>query len=107
MLLSMHVFIKKDFMEQEQHGFSDSTSRARGNDRLQKSAKSLLSALQFLQLMSIRQISTQKYGTGNFEPFLIKRKMRPIGGCLRNHSDQSEFVLRILKLYFCLFKRIK
>jgi len=42
----------------QQHGFSDSTPRA-GNDRLQKSAKNLLSAL---QLMSISQISTQKYG---------------------------------------------
>ena len=54
----------KDFMEQQQHGFSDSTPRA-GSDRLQKSAKSLLSAL---QLMSISQISTQKYGSGNSEP---------------------------------------
>ena len=34
----------KDFMEQQQHGFSNSTPRA-GSDRLQKSAKSLLSAL--------------------------------------------------------------
>ena len=45
-------------MVQLQHGFSDSTSRA-GSDRLQKSVKSLHSAL---QLMSISQISTQKYG---------------------------------------------
>ena len=52
-------------MEQQQHGFSDSTPRA-GSDRLQKSAKSLLSAL---QLMSISQISTQKYGSGHFDPF--------------------------------------
>ena len=52
-------------MEQQQHGFSDSTPRA-GSDRLQKSAKSLLSAL---QLMYISQISTQKYWSGNFDPF--------------------------------------
>ena len=44
-------------MEQQQHGFSDSTPRA-GSDRLQNPAKSLISALQF---MSISQISTQKY----------------------------------------------
>ena len=50
-------------MEQQQHGFSDSTPRA-GSDRLQKSA-SLLCAL---QLMSISQISTQKYGSGHSEP---------------------------------------
>ena len=36
---------KEDFMEQQQHGFSDSTSRA-GSDRLQKSSIGLLSALQ-------------------------------------------------------------
>ena len=34
-------------MEQQQHGFSDSTPRA-GSDRLQKSAKSLPSALQLM-----------------------------------------------------------
>ena len=54
----------KDFMEQQQHSFSDSTPRA-GSDRLQKSSNSLLSAL---QLMS-SQISTQKYGSGHFDPF--------------------------------------
>ena len=52
-------------MEQQQQGFSDSMPRE-GADRLQKSAKSLLGAL---QLMSIRQISTQKYGPGHFDPF--------------------------------------
>ena len=31
----------KDFMEEQQHGFSDSTPRA-GSDRLKQSAKSLL-----------------------------------------------------------------
>ena len=51
-------------MKQQQHGFSDSKPRA-GSDRLQKSAKSLLSAL---QLMSISQVSTQKYGSGQFDP---------------------------------------
>ena len=80
-------------MEQQQHGFSDPTPRA-GNER---SAKSLLSAL---QLMSIIQISTQKYGSGHFDPFGITRKIRPIGGRLRNHSDQSEHVLRISILNF-------
>ena len=55
----------KDFIEQEQHGFSDSTPRA-GSERLQKSTKSLLIAL---QLMSISQISNQKYGSGHFYPF--------------------------------------
>jgi len=87
-------------MEQQQHGFSDSMPRA-GSDKLQKSAKSLLSAL---QLISNSQISTQKYGSGHFDPFYITRKICPIGGSLRNHSDQSEHVLRILKLYFCLFQ---
>ena len=72
----------KDFMEQQQRGFSDSTPGA-GNDRLQKSAKSLLSAL---QLMFISQTSTQKYGSGHFDPFLITRKICPIGGRLRNQS---------------------
>ena len=55
-------------MEQQQHGFSDSTPRA-GSDRLQKSEKSFLSAL---QLMSISQISTQKYGSVHFDPFKSK-----------------------------------
>ena len=52
-------------MEQQQHGFSDSTPRA-GSDRLQKSAKSLLSAL---QLITNSQILTQKCGSGHFYPF--------------------------------------
>ena len=80
-------------MEQQQHGFSDSTPRA-CIDRLQKSTKRLLSAS---QLMPISQISTQKYGSGHFDPFLIAGKIRPIGRPLRNHSIQSEDVLRILK----------
>ena len=46
-------------------GFSDSTPRA-GSDRLQKSAKSLLSALQFI---SISHISTQKHRSGHFYSF--------------------------------------
>ena len=60
----MLVDMRKDFIEQQQHGFSDSTPRA-DSDRLQKSAKSLLCAL---QLMSISQISTQKYDSGHFNP---------------------------------------
>ena len=55
----------KDFMEQLRQGFSDSTPKA-GSDRLQKSAKSLLSAL---QSKSISKISTQKYGSGHFDRF--------------------------------------
>ena len=91
----------KDFMKQQQHGFSDSTPRA-GSDRLQKSAKSLLSSL---QLMSMSHIITQKYGLGQFDPFEITSKIRPIGERLRNHSDQSEHILRMLKLYFCFFQK--
>ena len=49
-------------MEQQQHDFNDLTPRV-GSDRLQKSAKSLLNAL---QLMSNSQISTQKYESGHF-----------------------------------------
>ena len=53
------------------------------SDRLQKSAKSLLGALQF---MSIRQISTQKYGLGHFDPLKTKRKNHPIERRLRNQK---------------------
>ena len=52
-------------MEQQQQGFSDSTPRA-GSDRLQKSAKSLLSAL---QLVPNSKINPQKYWSGHFDPF--------------------------------------
>jgi len=52
-------------MEQQQRSFSDSPQWA-VSDRLQKLAKSFLSAL---QLMSISQIRTQKYGSGHFDPF--------------------------------------
>ena len=45
-------------MEQLQQGFIDSTPRA-GSDKLQKNSNNLLSAL---QLISISQISTLKYG---------------------------------------------
>jgi len=54
-------------MEQQQRSFSDSPQWA-GSDRLQKPAKSLLSAL---QLMSISQIMTQK----SFRPFLNRKKI--------------------------------
>ena len=47
-------------MEQQQNGFSGSTPMA-GSNRLEKSPKSLPSAL---QLMFISQIRTQKYGSG-------------------------------------------
>ena len=36
--------------------------------------------------MSISQIRTQKYESGHFDPFLITRKIRTIGGRIRNHS---------------------
>ena len=91
-------------MEQQQHGMSDLTPRA-GSDRLLKSSKSLLSALQLMFILC--QINTQKYGSGNFDTFEIAIKIRSIVGPLRNHSDQSEHVPRILKLYFCLFQRMK
>ena len=55
----------KDFIEQQQHGFSDLTPRA-GSHRLLKSAKSLLGAL---LLLSISQIAIQKCGSGHFDPF--------------------------------------
>ena len=54
--IPFYCSISKDFMEQLHQGLSDSTPKA-GSDR---STKSLLSAL---QLISIRQISTQKYGS--------------------------------------------
>ena len=53
-------------MEQQQHSLRDSTPRA-VSDRLQKSAKSLLSAL---ELMYISQISNQKYGSGHFDSLI-------------------------------------
>ena len=59
----------KRLYEQQQHGLSDSTPRA-GSDKLQKSTKSLLSAL---QLMSI----SQKYGSGQFDPFKSQEKFVP------------------------------
>ena len=52
-------------MEQQQHGFNDLPPRV-GSERLQKSAKSFISAL---HLMSISQISTQKYESGHYDPF--------------------------------------
>ena len=60
-------------MEQLQHGFSDSTPRA-GSNRLQKSAKSLLSALKLMSIIS--QISTrrQKVWVWSFRPFLNRKK---------------------------------
>ena len=51
-------------MEQQQHGFNNSTLRVQGSERLQKSPKSFHIAL---QLISIRQISTQKYRSGHFD----------------------------------------
>ena len=84
-------------MEQQQHGLRELTPRA-GSDRLQKSAKSLLRAL---QLLSISQISTQKYGSGrsgHYYPLNSKK------------NSSNRIILQIrrrpenLKLYF---KRIK
>ena len=47
--------------------------------------------------MYISQISPQKYGSAHFDPLNRKKN--------RNHSDQSEHVLRIFKLYYCLFQK--
>ena len=86
-------------MEQQQHGFSDSMLRA-GSDRLQKSARSLLSALQLqLQCPIVKSM-----GHVISTLFKSQEKIRPIGVRLRDHSDQSKDVLRILKLYCCLFQ---
>ena len=52
-------------MEQLQQAFRDSTPKA-GSVRLLSSTKILISAL---QLISVIQISTQKYGFGHFDPF--------------------------------------
>ena len=38
--------------------------------------------------------------------FESQEKIRPIGGRIKNHSDQSEHVLRILN-YIAYFKRMK
>ena len=81
------------------HGTNSNTvlviqRRKRGvRDREKKSAKSVLIAL---QKQFICQISTEKYGSGYFDPFKIARKF-----------VKSEDVLRILKLYFSLFKKRK
>ena len=61
---------RKEFMEQQQHGFSGSMPRA-GIDRLQKSAKSLLIAL---QLMLISQINSPKVWVRSFRPVLSHKK---------------------------------
>ena len=52
-------------MEQLQKGFSDSTPKV-GRDMIYKTAKSLLCTL---QLISISQVSSQKYESGHFDPF--------------------------------------
>ena len=54
-ILTLILQYLKDLMEQQQQVFSDSTPSA-GSARLQ-------------QLMSISQISTQKYGSDHFDPF--------------------------------------
>ena len=43
---------------------------------------------------------------GQVNSTLFKLKVNcPIEGSLRNHSDKSENVLRMFKLYFCLFQK--
>ena len=59
----------KNFMEQ--HGLSDSTPRA-SSHRLEKSAKSLLSALHECQLVQLAPTSMSQY-----DHFQIARKIRP------------------------------
>ena len=87
-------------MEQLNQSFSGSTPRA-GGDKLQKSGKSLLSAL---QLISISQIRTPKVLVRSFRPLNCKKisSNRRSSKELRIHSDQSEDFLRILKLHFYL-----
>ena len=58
--------VQKDFMEQQLHGFSDSTPRAGSDIEIIKIGKSLLSAI---QLISNSQISPQKCVSGHFDPF--------------------------------------
>ena len=48
-----------------------------------------------------------KVSVGSFRPSLNWYKYRPIGGGLRNHSDQSEAVLIFLKLHFCQIRMIR
>ena len=50
--LSYVLCLLKHFLEQQQHGFSYSTPRL-GSERLQKSAKSLLRALQLISIFDI------------------------------------------------------
>ena len=54
---------QKDLMEQQQHGFSDSTP-GEGSERLQNQQKVFL--VQLISI-SVSQISTQKYGSGHFD----------------------------------------
>jgi len=61
---------RKVFMEQLRQVFSDLTPKA-GSDRSQKSTKSVINAL---ELLSISQISTQKYLSGHLDPFLNCKK---------------------------------
>ena len=83
-------------MEQMQLGFSYSTPKA-VSDRIKKSGKSLLSAL---QLISYSQVGPQKYRVRSFRPFLYSKYISNNRRHLKNHSDQSEAVLRIPKLHF-------
>ena len=79
-------------MDQLQFNFGDPTPKA-GSDGLKNSAKSLIMAL---QLISISQISTQKYLSALFDDFKMAKIYRPIGGRLRNHSDQPGAVITFL-----------
>ena len=67
-------------MEQQQHGFRDLTPRA-GSDRLQKSAKSLLSAL---QLMSISYFGPKSMGQVISTSFEAQEKLNKISK-INNH----------------------
>ena len=88
-------------MEQQQHGFSDSTPRA-GSDRLQKSSKSFSYCI---TMYVHKSITPKSMGPVISTLFKSQEKFVLIGGRLRNNSDQSEFVLRIFKLYFCTFQK--
>ena len=71
-------------MKKLQQGFSESKHKA-GSDRIQKLTKSAL------QFKANSQISSHKYLS---DLFYIQYKYRPIGGRLKNHSNQSEAFLR-------------
>ena len=90
-------------MEQQKHSFSYSTQRA-GSDRLQKSAKTCLMPLQLMSINSQITNYHPKVRVRSFRPFLNRKKIRPIGGRIRNHSENVEiiflFISKKIKSHF-------